>query len=131
MENSSSGSRSFSILPIIATATRQSQQNNDSSDTVTKILLNESHQWPKWKCLWPRWSNPELCSLPSSTTVFNRESYFQRETDEENTISGSSTAVNDDDDNELKKKSLIALCKALMLYGAPCHRIVRFVTDLA
>lgn len=121
MENSNS-SRSSSILPFIGTTVR-SQHIHDNITIPTKLLLNENQQWKKWKCLGPRWTSPDLYSLPSPTTVFHKESCFQRQTDEESTITGSST-VGDHDEVEPKKKSLIALCKALMLYGAPCHRIV-------
>lgn len=98
-----------------------SSDNSSRFSSIFPITTTQDIKWAKWQCLGARWSNPDLGSLPSSVTVFNRNDYFLPKTDEEST--GSFNTMVDDED-EAKKKSLIALCKALMLYGAPCHRIV-------
>lgn len=87
-----------------------------------KISEDSIQAWKKWQFLVPRWSSPELSSNTSTTAsvVTQEEEKHCDRWDEENTIGG------DDDHHvdEVEKKVLISLCKSLMLYGAPCHRIV-------
>lgn len=83
--------------------------------------------WKKWQYLVPRWSSPELSSFTSTTATASvvsqqdKHSDWDDEHDEEKTIGD---ADHDHHMDEVEKKALISLCKSLMLYGAPCHRIV-------
>ena len=72
----------------------------------------------KWQHMFPktRWSSPELCSSATTVVLDHRE-------DEESTLHDGL------DNQELKRKSIILLCKALMLYGSPCHRIVNITNN--
>jgi hypothetical protein len=128
MQNSSG--RSSSTIDIQATEPHNIREPaNTNHSSCNARILYESHkqQWKKWQTLWSRRSSPEIYSLSSTTIVVQPEDHYhanRNSNDEENTLSGSSTAVNDDNNEEIKKQALISLCKALMLYGAPCHRIV-------
>jgi hypothetical protein len=87
-----------------------------------KISEDDINTWKKWQYLVPRWSSPELSSITSTTAsvVTQPEEKHCNSWDEENTIGGDG----DHHVDEVEKKVLISLCKSLMLYGAPCHRIV-------
>lgn len=117
------------ILPAIETAhLRESQLHH----------LKTSQYSAKWQ--WPRWSSPELHSIASLTDstlkCYDRSSthspgedeetvhsYFTHVDDEESTINELSMYYQNEAD--VKREAVITLCKLLMLYGAPCHRIVR------
>ncbi|KAI8644745.1 hypothetical protein BD408DRAFT_441516 [Parasitella parasitica] len=77
------------------------------------------HSWKKWQYLAPRWSSPELSATTTASVVSVQEKQCDwDENDEERTI-GDDHRHGD----EVEKNVLISLCKSLMLYGAPCHRI--------
>lgn len=117
-----------SIFPIISEPIHSVQSPSATESELTpKIILNKSDQWNKWKYLSPsRWSSPEICSLSSSTTLTHQGSSYHHKsnTDEESSMDEPSKAYTNEDE-KTKRKALVTICRALMLYGAPCHRIVR------
>ncbi|KAI9274902.1 hypothetical protein EDC94DRAFT_531695, partial [Helicostylum pulchrum] len=117
--------RSSSIFPIISEPIHsvQSSSTTESESTPPRIILSKSEQWKQWKYLSPsRWSSPEICSLSSSTTLTHQDNHHKSNTDEESSVDEPSKADTNEDE-KTKRKALVTICRALMLYGAPCHRI--------
>lgn len=79
---------------------------------INNCLINEKTSDIQSKKFWPRWSTPV------STTTTALEDMYNRKSDQEHSIGPMA------DNKTNKKQALISLCKSLMLYGAPCHRIV-------
>lgn len=116
----------FCLLFIMKPRERHSLELPVSSNIPIHHEDTMQH-WKKWQYLAPRWSSPELSSTSSTTTASvvsqqDKHCDWDDETsDEEKTIGD---ADHDHHMDEAEKKALISLCKSLMLYGAPCHRIV-------
>jgi hypothetical protein len=89
-------------------------KNEYDSSTITLSEEVEHISKNNWQKLWSRWSSYEVGYPHKSKHVAPLKH-------EEESIA---TATSHMSDEEVKKQTLIILCKTLMLYGAPCHRIV-------
>lgn len=124
--------RSLTVLPIHSSNLVSINDIQPQGQEKISISSDSNHQSKKWQYLWPRWSTPELGSISATTAEMNHLAVYNRKNDEEHTLDSTTVNAYDAthdklpqlDNDETKKQALISLCKSLMLYGAPCHRIV-------